>query len=397
MPLLEKRKINFTKLIENISLSQDLMVFGQGKPSYHALRVSFISLIIANELNFEFTDKIDLYLASLLHDIGAVATEASMILEINRDPINLQTHAQLGYEMLFQIPFFNRIAEIVKDHHNENTQNLLSLIISFADEVDLISRATYYDSPKKLASKVFEKFKEKTNFKNILDAFLNAFQNDALLIMLYNPDEDEIAYFLPSYIEERFLVLDNIQLMELAKAIAQNFIDKKSKFTLTHSMDVAYTACSIAKNLGFDEYDREMLKTAGFLHDIGKLFVPTSILDFNGKLEGKDWFTMKSHVYYTFSILKKLNLDEEIIKIASYHHEYLDGSGYPFGLDRTQLSTFSQILTVSDIYSALRQIRPYRSYSLSHTQAIEILNNLALKGKINKSIVDAIPNILNRF
>jgi len=349
MPLLEKRKINFTKLIENISLSQDLMVFGQGKPSYHALRVSFISLIIANELNFEFTDKIDLYLASLLHDIGAVATEASMILEINRDPINLQTHAQLGYEMLFQIPFFNRIAEIVKDHHNENTQNLLSLIISFADEVDLISRATYYDSPKKLASKVFEKFKEKTNFKNILDAFLNAFQNDALLIMLYNPDEDEIAYFLPSYIEERFLVLDNIQLMELAKAIAQNFIDKKSKFTLTHSMDVAYTAGSIAKNLGFDEYDCEMLKTAGFLHDIGKLFVPTSILDFNGKLEGKDWFTMKSHVYYTFSILKKLNLDEEIIKIASYHHEYLDGSGYPFGLDRTQLSTFSQILTVSDI------------------------------------------------
>lgn len=393
--LFEKRKISFTKLIERISLSQDLMVFGQEKPSYHALRVGFISLIIANELNFERTDRIDLYLASLLHDVGAAATEGGMLLETNRDSINLQTHAQSGYEMLSQIPFCDRLAEIVKDHHKENTQNLLSLIILFADEVDVISRTTYYDNPKKLASKVFEKFKEKTNFKNILDAFLSAVQNDAFLMMLYNPDE--IAYFLPSYVEERFLVLDNVQLMEFTKAIAQNFIDKKSKFTLTHSMDVAYTAGSIAKNLGFSEYECNRLKTAGFLHDIGKLFVPPHILNFNGKLEGKDWFIMKSHTYYTFSILKKLNLDEEIIKIASYHHEYLDGSGYPFGLDRTQLSTFSQILTVSDIYSALRQIRPYRSYSLSHTQAIEILNNLALKGKINKSIVDAIPNILNRF
>jgi len=294
--------------------------------------------------------------------------------------------------MLSQIPFCDRLAEIVKDHHKENTQNLLSLIILFADEVDVISRTTYYDNPKKLASKVFEKFKEKTNFKNILDAFLSAVQNDAFLMMLYNPDE--IAYFLPSYVEERFLVLDNVQLMELTKSIAQNFIDKKSKFTLTHSMDVAYTAGSIAKNLGFSEYECNRLKTAGFLHDIGKLFVPPHILNFNGKLEGKDWFTMKSHTYYTFSILKKLNLDEEIIKIASHHHEYLDGSGYPFGLDRTQLSTFDQILTVSDIYSALRQIRPYRPHSLSHTQAIEILNDLALKDKISKSIVDAIPSTI---
>lgn len=390
--LFEKRKISFTKLIERISLSQDLMVFGQEKPSYHALRVGFISLIIANELNFERTDRIDLYLASLLHDVGAAATEGGMLLETNRDSINLQTHAQSGYEMLSQIPFCDRLAEIVKDHHKENTQNLLSLIILFADEVDVISRTTYYDNPKKLASKVFEKFKEKTNFKNILDAFLSAVQNDAFLMMLYNPDE--IAYFLPSYIEERFLVLDNVQLMEFTKAIAQNFIDKKSKFTLTHSMDVAYTAGSIAKNLGFSEYECNRLKTAGFLHDIGKLFVPTSILDFNGKLEGKDWFIMKSHMYYTFSILKKLNLDEEIIKIASHHHEYLNGSGYPFGLDRTQLSTFDQILTVSDIYSALRQIRPYRPHSLSHTQAIEILNDLALKDKISKSIVYAIPSTI---
>jgi HD-like signal output (HDOD) protein len=155
-------------------------------------------LLIANELGLGRTDKIDLYLASLLHDIGAVGLEGRMLLETNRDTMNLQTHAQLGYEILSQIPFCDRLAEIVKDHHREKSTKLLSLIIYFADEVDVISIAAYYDSSKKLASKVFERFKEKTNFKSILDAFLSAAQNDAFLIMLYNPDE--IARFLPLYI-----------------------------------------------------------------------------------------------------------------------------------------------------------------------------------------------------
>lgn len=207
--------------------------------------------------------------------------------------------------------------------------------------------------------------------------------------MYYTPQE--IAYFLPTYVEDRFCVLTDFELMELAKAIAQNFIDKKSQFTLTHSIDVAYTAVSIAKNLGFGDYDCQLIKTAGFLHDIGKLFVPGSILNFSGKLEGKDWLIMKSHAYHTFSFLNKLGLDKEIIRIASNHHEYLDGSGYPLGLDKTQLSIFEQILTVSDIYSALRQLRPYRPHSLDHTQAIEVLRNLDSKGKINKELVNAIP------
>ncbi|WP_291491779.1 HD domain-containing phosphohydrolase, partial [Desulfurella sp.] len=169
--------------------------------------------------------------------------------------------------------------------------------------------------------------------------------------------------FLPSYVENRFIVLDNTQLMTLAKAIAKNFIDKKSKFTLTHSIDVAYTASSIAKNLGFGDHDCELLQTAGFLHDIGKLFVPNSILDFSGKLEGIQWLKMKSHAYYTFSFLTKLGLDKQIVSAASNHHEYLDGSGYPFGFDKTQLSVLDQIMCVADIYSALRQIRPYRQHS----------------------------------
>ncbi|HEX13270.1 MAG TPA: HD domain-containing protein, partial [Desulfurella acetivorans] len=111
------RKINFTKLIENISYSLDLMAFGEN-PSHHTLRVGFISIIIANTLNLTRTKKIDLYLSCLVHDIGAVGIEGQLLSEENRNMINLQEHAQLGYDILNQIPFCEHIALIVKDHHN---------------------------------------------------------------------------------------------------------------------------------------------------------------------------------------------------------------------------------------------------------------------------------------
>ncbi|WP_272979191.1 HD-GYP domain-containing protein, partial [Desulfurella multipotens] len=367
----------------------DLRALGK-TPSHHALRVGFISIIIANTLNLTKTEKMDLYLSCLVHDVGAVGIEGQLLSEENRNMINLQEHAQLGYGILSQIPFCENIALIVKDHHNASSSNLLSRIIYFADEVDVIARKQEFYNPKDLQAKVFATFKGKSQFKPILDAFLASTQTDAFLIMLNNIDE--IKHFLPSYVEDRFIVLDNLKLMTLAKAIAKNFIDKKSKFTLTHSIDVAYTASSIAKNLGFADSDCDLLQTAGFLHDIGKLFVPNSILDFGGKLEGKNWLKMKSHAFYTFSFLTKLGLDKQIVSIASNHHEYLDGSGYPFGLDKTQLSIFDQIMAVADIYSALRQIRPYRQYSLDHNQALEILYGLSNKGKISKFIIDAIPS-----
>lgn len=303
--------------------------------------------------------------------------------------INLQEHAQLGYEILSQIPFCENIALIVKDHHNASSSSLLSRIIYFADEVDVIARKQEFYNPKDLQAKVFAVFKDKLHFKSIMDAFFSSTLMDSFLIMLNNIEE--IRYFLPMFVEDRFIVLDNAQLMILAKEIAKNFIDKKSKFTLTHSIDVAHTASSIARNLSFTEKDCELLLTAGYLHDIGKLFVPNAILDFNGKLESINWLVMKSHAYYTFSFLTKLNLDKQIIDIASHHHEYLDGSGYPFGLDKTQLSVFDQIMAVADIYSALRQNRPYRQHMFDHAQAIEILYDLAKKDKIAKFIIDAIP------
>jgi len=118
-----------------------------------------------------------------------------------------------------------------------------------------------------------------------------------------------------------------------------------------------------------------------------------NILEYPGKLEGEDWFRMKSHVYYTYSFLNQMGLDENIIHIASSHHEFLDGSGYPFGLDRSSLSIGAQIMTVADIYSALRKKRPYRDKAFSHKDAVNLLIDLANKGKVNREVVRILEKI----
>jgi putative nucleotidyltransferase with HDIG domain len=387
--MINNKQINLTKLVENISYSQTLFL-SNPYPYEHSLKVSFISNLIAREMNIEKSKRIDLYLACLLHDIGALLNESSFLLEINsRKEINIQNHAHAGYELLHDIPLFNTISFIIKDHHNENTSNLLSRIIFFADEIEVLIRNNSFTNTKEIQTKTFSIFKNKDRFKEILDAFITISKKDAFLIILNNIDELKKENSL--LVEERFEILNDEQLGNLAKAISKNFVDAKSEFTKSHSIDVTYTAVSIAKAMGFCPMDCQKIETAGFLHDIGKIFIPLNILEKPDKFNRNEWLTMKSHVYYTYSFLNSLGLDKEIVDIASFHHEYLDGSGYPFGLEGNALTMLQRIMTVSDVYAALRQQRPYRTDRLKHEDAIEILEKMAKIGKIDMEIVKNIP------
>ena len=382
--MVSRRKLNLTTLVENISKSTDLIV-GEGL-SDHSFRVAFISVLISYTLGMKKGERIDLYFASLLHDIGAIEKEKDLLFEDRkRDDCDLQRHAIEGYNILKDIPTFEDIALIVRDHHNPNSENLLSRIIYFSDEVDVILKNEKILECSKIRDKMYNAYKDKKGFKDILEAFGEATKGDAFLMIFYNIDE--VRKYLVSHVEERIVNLDSEEFNKFAKALAKSFIDKKSKFTLTHSSDVSYTSGKIAKELGLSEKDCRTIETAGFLHDIGKLFIPVDILEYPGRLEGEEWFRIKSHVYYTYSFLNQMGLDENIIHIASSHHEFLDGSGYPFGLDKSNLSIGAQIMTVADIYSALRKERPYRNKAFSHREAMDLLIDLANKGKVNREVV----------
>ena len=149
-------------------------------------------------------------------------------------------------------------------------------------------------------------------------------------------------------------------------------VDAKSHFTFSHSVGVTWVASAIGEAMGLNPERKQLLHRAALLHDLGKLRVPNSILDKPGHLDADQWSIMREHPGLTGSILRRVKQFRELASIAGSHHEKLDGSGYPNGLHAEEIPLETRILTVSDIYTALTEDRPYRA-GYSHEQAIEIM------------------------
>ncbi len=137
-------------------------------------------------------------------------------------------------------------------------------------------------------------------------------------------------------------------------------VDAKSPFTFRHSIGVKDAAMMIGNSLGLSPARMQMLRRAALLHDIGKLSVSNMILDKPGKLDQDEFNIIKRHSALTREILSRMPSMQEISVIAGEHHEKLDGTGYPFGLKAEHLSLESRLIAVADVYGALSEDRPYR-------------------------------------
>jgi putative nucleotidyltransferase with HDIG domain len=137
-------------------------------------------------------------------------------------------------------------------------------------------------------------------------------------------------------------------------------VDAKSPFTFRHSVGVKDAAMMIGKSLGLAPERMQMLRRAALLHDIGKLSVSNMILDKPGHLDENEFRVVKRHAALTREILSRMPALDEISVIAGEHHEKLDGTGYPFGLKAEHLSLEARLIAVADVYGALSEDRPYR-------------------------------------
>jgi putative nucleotidyltransferase with HDIG domain len=165
---------------------------------------------------------------------------------------------------------------------------------------------------------------------------------------------------------------DDERLDRIAQAFAR-VIDAKSPFTARHSERVAEIADGIAEALAFDSESRRVLRRAGLLHDIGKLAISNRILDKPGKLTDDEFRAIKTHPVHTLRILERAPCFSELADLAANHHEKLDGSGYPRGLDAGDLDLPMRVLAVADVYEALTADRPYRP-PLPPEQALAIID-----------------------
>jgi HD-GYP domain-containing protein (c-di-GMP phosphodiesterase class II) len=147
--------------------------------------------------------------------------------------------------------------------------------------------------------------------------------------------------------------------LNTVKALA-NAIDKKDPYTHGHSSRVAQYALSIGRQLNVPQEKLKGLESAAFMHDLGKIGVPESILVKPGRLTPEEFEEVKKHPLSTDEILEPINLDQYIVDAAVQHHERLNGSGYPLGLAGNAISHFARIIAVADVFDALTSTRHYR-------------------------------------
>jgi putative nucleotidyltransferase with HDIG domain len=158
--------------------------------------------------------------------------------------------------------------------------------------------------------------------------------------------------------------VDDDTLDDIAAAFGQ-IVDAKSPWTAGHSARVALVTEHVAERLGLDAPERRWLRRGALLHDVGKLGVSNRILDKAGPLDAAEWAAVRQHASNTEQILGRIGAFGALSRIAGAHHEKLDGTGYPRGLDARHIRLETRIITVADIFDALTADRPYRPALLS--------------------------------
>jgi HD-GYP domain-containing protein (c-di-GMP phosphodiesterase class II) len=172
-------------------------------------------------------------------------------------------------------------------------------------------------------------------------------------------------------------IVSHIEVEGLARWI--RVVRQHHSLTYQHCLIVTGVAVSFGGYLGFSSRDKHRLAFAGLLHDIGKAGVPVALLEKPSPLEVEEVATMRQHPLFGFNALQAVpELDPDILDMVVHHHEYLDGSGYPHGLEGGELSDLVRMMTIADVFGALVERRAYRA-PLSAEAAYQVLKNMGPK------------------
>lgn len=181
--------------------------------------------------------------------------------------------------------------------------------------------------------------------------------------------------------------------LQMMKTLAAT-IEAKDDYMRGHSYRVAEYSALIAKQLGWSEHEVENLRNAAYLHDIGKIGVPDTILNKPTRLTDEEFAAIKSHTVMGADILKDITLLDHLVDIARNHHERYDGKGYPDGLVGEEIPLSARIVCVADSYDAMKSRRIYRNALPDEEIRRELLDNCGTQfdPQISRMFVDMLDN-----
>lgn len=366
--------------------------------SRHAKRVAYMSVCVAEQLGICGKDLQDLAVYALLHDNALtqyIQEELHSNLTDMKEMPRIGVHCSIGEENIQGFPFHTDVKNVILYHH-ENADGsgpfgkkseevpLFSRIIHLCDLLDqACCRKAFTTETWEWAKDVLKRIRGTMVDEECAEALEKIFSEEYFLSLGGN-FEASLWNKVPRQKQE----LDFSQIKKLAGFFAK-IVDYKSPFTSTHSIGVAERAEKLSRYMDFDEETVQKMYLAGALHDIGKVAVGNEILEKPDRLTDAEFAVMKHHAAYTYNILSEIDDFEEIRDFAAFHHERLDGTGYPFGKDASELNVQERMMACIDIYQALTESRPYKK-GMSHERACEILKNMADKGWLDMDIIDKI-------
>ncbi|WP_324823977.1 HD-GYP domain-containing protein [Sinanaerobacter sp. ZZT-01] len=387
---MDKIKINLKDFLLCISDAQDLM---SPTLSKHHQQVAYLAFRLAERLGLSIERQKNIILASLVHDIGALSKKERLEI-IETETMQVNNHAFIGAKLLGEFKPLEEAARIIKFHHIAwnygEGQNYKGEEVPFESHIiHLADRTcTFLYAEKNVISNlpnIIQKIKKNTGIvfeSSLVDALeeLSKYEYIWLDLMATTPMEmiNDFSFF-----DTLLLEIDDV--MSLSYIFSQ-IIDFRSEFTARHSAGVAKTAEQLARLIGFSTYECKMMLIAGYLHDLGKIAINNSILEKNGKLNEGEFNEIRMHTYYTYRLLERIPQFNEINKWASYHHEKLDGTGYPFHIKGENIPLGSRIMAVADVFTAIKEDRPYR-LGMQNEAAIHILRKMVKNNALDEKVV----------
>lgn len=213
----------------------------------------------------------------------------------------------------------------------------------------------------------------------------------------YNPDE--LMLIVENALEYWQLKADNTALVNDLKDLFSGTVtaivealDAKDSYTIGRSRRVTFYAVRIAKALHLSEVTTGKIELAGLLHDIGMIGVSDDILAKVEKLTAEEYDEIKKHVHYSVRILDDIKQLADVVEIIKYHHEFYDGSGYPYGKKGEEIPIGSRIIAIADAFDSMVTPKVYRQQVIPAEALAKIK---ALAGvQFDSNIVECFEQIL---
>ncbi|MBF0587684.1 MAG: HD domain-containing protein [Magnetococcales bacterium] len=383
-------RIDIYDLVTAISNAMDLV--NKELVNHHA-RVAYIASRMIQAEYGSRKEESDIILAAMLHDIGAFSSEERFEF-LKLDPDHPHRHAEIGYQLLRDFGLFSDPAWIIRFHHVKWSDGrgarfygrdvpMASHMLHLADRLDILLVASA--NPLQERESILETIEAEAPrmfHPRLVGVLRKAARREQFWLDLTSPN---LPAFFRGQVKNFEVDLTADIIASFAHLLSQ-LVDFRSRFTATHSSGVSVVAEYIGRMMGFSERECQKLMIAGFLHDIGKLAISNTILEKPGKLTVEEFEDVKAHAYHTARILRPIRHIDDIIEWCGFHHERLNGRGYPFQEVGANIPLAAKILMVADVFTALTEDRPYRG-GLEKRVVIKIMTEMVDKGELDKRVL----------